>query len=185
MHIFHKNIPEGTTSVLPSSVSCCISLVLIIPDWQSIGSCCNSHTHPAPTPHPLHNHHHYYHYQFFSIRHRNTHQSFDLNSIADALGPSYYSDLALSQAFQPMAAQLSKKAALPLAKILGSASCRSSKTASWSYISFALSHQFTDRINGTGKTPVYNHISFWQSQGQTNTNLKVLLQCRGLLRLIR
>ena len=36
---------------------------------------------------------------------------------------SYYSDLTLSQAFQLMAAQLSKKAALPLAKILATASC--------------------------------------------------------------
>ena len=41
---------------------------------------------------------------------------------------SYYSDLTLSQEFQPMAAQLSMKAALPLAKILATASCRSSKT---------------------------------------------------------
>ena len=32
----------------------------------------------------------------------------------------YYNDLTLSQTFQPMAAQLSKKAALPLAKILES-----------------------------------------------------------------
>ena len=79
MHIFHINIPKGTTSVLPSSVSCCISLVLIILDWQSIGSFCNSPTLPAPTPHPLYNHHHYYHCQFFSIRHRKTHQSFDFS----------------------------------------------------------------------------------------------------------
>ena len=35
----------------------------------------------------------------------------------------YYSDLTMSQSFQPMAAQLSKKAALPLAKILATASC--------------------------------------------------------------
>ena len=41
---------------------------------------------------------------------------------------SYYSDPTLSQEFQPMAAQLSMKAALPLAKILATASCRSSKT---------------------------------------------------------
>ena len=41
---------------------------------------------------------------------------------------SYYSDLTLSQEFQPMAAQLSMKAALPLVKILVTASCRSSKT---------------------------------------------------------
>ena len=40
---------------------------------------------------------------------------------------SYNSDLTLSQAFQPMAAQLSKKAMLPLAKIRATASCRSSK----------------------------------------------------------
>ena len=44
---------------------------------------------------------------------------------------SYYSDLTLSQEFQPMAAQLSMKAALPLAKILATASCRSSKTGPW------------------------------------------------------
>ena len=55
-------------------------------------------------------------------------------SIANALeitqskALSYYSDLTLSQAFQPMAAQLSKKAVLPLAKILATASYRSSKT---------------------------------------------------------
>ena len=41
---------------------------------------------------------------------------------------SNYSDLTLSQEFQPMAAQLSMKAALPLAKILVTASCCSSKT---------------------------------------------------------
>ena len=41
---------------------------------------------------------------------------------------SYYKDQMLSQSFQPMAAQLSKKAALPLTKILVTASCRSSKT---------------------------------------------------------
>ena len=41
---------------------------------------------------------------------------------------SYYSDLALSQAFHPMAAQLSKKAAHPLAKILATTSCCCSKT---------------------------------------------------------
>ena len=41
---------------------------------------------------------------------------------------SYYSDLTLSQEFQPMAAQLSMKAALPLDKILATASCCRSKT---------------------------------------------------------
>ena len=41
---------------------------------------------------------------------------------------SYHSDLMLLQSFQPMAAQLSKKAALPLAKIFVTGSCRSSKT---------------------------------------------------------
>ena len=43
---------------------------------------------------------------------------------------SCYNDvsLSLSLSFQPMAAQLSKKAALPLAKILAKTSCRSSKT---------------------------------------------------------
>ena len=41
---------------------------------------------------------------------------------------SYYSDRTLSQEFEPMAAQLSMKAALPLAKILAIASCRSCKT---------------------------------------------------------
>ena len=46
----------------------------------------------------------------------------------------YYSDLMLSQAFQPLATQLSKKAALPLAKIISTASCRSSKTGPWSYV---------------------------------------------------
>ena len=41
---------------------------------------------------------------------------------------SYYSDWTLSQAFQLMPAQLSKNAALPLAKILVTTWCRSSKT---------------------------------------------------------
>ena len=40
---------------------------------------------------------------------------------------SYYSDLTLLQEFQPMVTQLSKKAAHPLAKILVTTSCRSSK----------------------------------------------------------
>ena len=43
---------------------------------------------------------------------------------------SYYSDLTLSQKFQPVAAQLSMKAAPPLTKILATASCRNSKTGS-------------------------------------------------------
>ena len=38
----------------------------------------------------------------------------------------HYNDLTLSQSFQPMAAQLSIKFALPLTKILATASCRSS-----------------------------------------------------------
>ena len=41
---------------------------------------------------------------------------------------SNYSDLMLSQAFQPMAAQLSQKSALSLATILATESCRISKT---------------------------------------------------------
>ena len=41
---------------------------------------------------------------------------------------SYYSELTQSQAFQPMAAQLSMKDALPLAKILATAPCNSSNT---------------------------------------------------------
>ena len=45
------------------------------------------------------------------------------------LALSYYSDLTLSQEFQPMAAQLSKKAALPLAKIL--ATCRNNVSNTW------------------------------------------------------
>ena len=53
---------------------------------------------------------------------------------------SHYSDLTLSQSFQPMAAQLSKKAALPLAKILATAPCRRSKTGPW-----------FPRQNGTGR----------------------------------
>ena len=43
---------------------------------------------------------------------------------------SCFSDLTLSQEFQPMAAQLSMKAALPLAKILATVSCHSCKTGS-------------------------------------------------------
>ena len=41
---------------------------------------------------------------------------------------SYYSDLTLSQSFQPMGAKLSKKAVLQLVKLLATASHRSSKT---------------------------------------------------------
>ena len=41
---------------------------------------------------------------------------------------SCYSDLMLSQAFPPMAAQLSQKAVLPLAKIPATVSCYRSKT---------------------------------------------------------
>ena len=44
---------------------------------------------------------------------------------------SYYSDLTLSQEFQPMVPQLSKKAAIPFAKSLATASCCSSKTGPW------------------------------------------------------
>ena len=50
------------------------------------------------------------------------------------MGPcalSYYSHLTLLHAFQPMAAQLSKKAALPLAEILATTSCHSSNTGPW------------------------------------------------------
>ena len=43
-------------------------------------------------------------------------------------GSIYYSDLTPLQCFQPMAVQLSKKAVLPLAKILATASCRNNKT---------------------------------------------------------
>ena len=43
----------------------------------------------------------------------------------------YYTDLTLLQSFQPMAAQLLKKAALPLAKNFVTASCRSSNTGPW------------------------------------------------------
>ena len=42
-----------------------------------------------------------------------------------------YIDLTLSQDFQPMAAQLSMKAALPLALSLATASCHSNDTESW------------------------------------------------------
>ena len=44
---------------------------------------------------------------------------------------SYYCDMTLSQEFQPMGAQLSSKAALPLAGILATASDRCSKTGPW------------------------------------------------------
>ena len=47
---------------------------------------------------------------------------------------SYYSDMTLSQSVQPMGAQLSKKAVLPLAKILTTASCRNSKTGPRSHL---------------------------------------------------
>ena len=43
----------------------------------------------------------------------------------------YYTDLTLLQSFQPMAAQLLKKAALPLAKTFVTASCRSNNTGPW------------------------------------------------------
>ena len=54
-----------------------------------------------------------------------------LRLIIQACALSYYSNLTLSQTFQPMGAQLSKKAALPLAKILATTSCRSTKTGPW------------------------------------------------------
>ena len=44
---------------------------------------------------------------------------------------SYYNDLTLSHSFELIVPQLSKKAALPLAKILATASCCSSKTRPW------------------------------------------------------
>ena len=47
--------------------------------------------------------------------------------ILETWARSHYSDLTLSQEFQPTAAQLSMKAALPLAKILATASCLCSK----------------------------------------------------------
>ena len=53
------------------------------------------------------------------------HFTYPMKGAPGSSGPSYYSDLTLLQAFQPMA----KKAALPLAKILATASCRSSKTS--------------------------------------------------------
>ena len=56
------------------------------------------------------------------------------NELSNSRALSYYSDQMLSQSFQQMAAQLSKKAALPLAKILvtwqATLSCCSSKTGS-------------------------------------------------------
>ena len=60
---------------------------------------------------------------------------------------SYYSDLTLSQEFQPMAAQLSMKAALPLAKILATASCRSSKTGPSIGLVMAWCHQLRSLWN--------------------------------------
>ena len=46
---------------------------------------------------------------------------------------NYHSELTLSQEFQPMAEQLSMKAALPLAKNLVTASWRSSDTGPWNH----------------------------------------------------
>ena len=60
---------------------------------------------------------------------------------------SYYSDLMLSQAFQPMAVQISKKVALPLAKILATASCRSSKTGPWAYL---IGHMLSQNLINIG-----------------------------------
>ena len=48
----------------------------------------------------------------------------------------------LSQAFQPMAVQLSKKATLPLAKIPVTVSCCSSKTEPCTAINFIISTVF-------------------------------------------
>ena len=51
------------------------------------------------------------------------------------------------QAFQPMAAQLSKKAALPLAKILATASCRCSKRGALSLpLQASGEAEYTDNI---------------------------------------
>ena len=70
---------------------------------------------------------------------------------------SYYSDLTLSQEFQPMAAQLSMKAALPLAKTLATASCRSSKTGPC----VAVVGQMTS-FNMTYEIwQIYRHFDYW------------------------
>ena len=55
-------------------------------------------------------------------RHAKTHKYVESTALY------YYSDLTLSQEFQPMAAQLSMEAALPLARILVTASCCNSNT---------------------------------------------------------
>ena len=67
---------------------------------------------------------------------------------------SYYSALALSRAFQPMAAQLSKKAALPLAKILARASCRSSKTGPRSWMCTGLAHKARESLSNKPQSTV-------------------------------
>ena len=54
----------------------------------------------------------------------------------------YYSDLTLSQEFQSMAAQLSMKAALPLAKILPIAPCILKRRVKWTYFLTHLSNTF-------------------------------------------
>ena len=65
----------------------------------------------------------------YFVCHRDSNSDIILHWLPRAL--SYYSDLTLSQSFQPMAAQLSKKAALPLGKMIATASCRISKTGPW------------------------------------------------------
>ena len=61
---------------------------------------------------------------FFHLQLRPYNQTYEI----DSWTLYYYSDLTLSQSFQPMATQLSLKSALPLAKSLTTASCRSSNT---------------------------------------------------------
>ena len=69
---------------------------------------------------------------------------------------SYYSDLTPSQEFQPIAAQLSMKAALPLAKILAKASCRSSNTGPWlaTHCSGQQAPRRTSTYSSKGLTPL-------------------------------
>ena len=60
---------------------------------------------------------------------------------------NYRSELTLSQEFQPMAEQLSMKAALPLAKNLVTASWRSSDTGPWSREGYTANIILKDIIN--------------------------------------
>ena len=74
------------------------------------------------------------------------------------------------QKFQPMAVQLSMKAALPLAKILATASCHSSKTGPWSLWAIVISP--VERRGMHYYVLVHLQAQWWSSSGPVIHTLK-------------